>query len=172
MSVAPASSLERSRMSLIRSRSAFALMSMPSVYSRRLSLSTSLRERNSAKPMTALRGVRSSCDIIARKRVFALACSSAAAADMLALNASRLRRRTIYPLYTTIASSTRSTTDTITLSIWSPVSPNTLCTTLRSAAALMNISCSRTASIPVTRPKSAARLSAAILTAEFSPGAT
>ena len=45
--------------------------------------------------MTALSGVRSSCDIMARKRVFAWACSSAFAAASLARAASRFSRRII-----------------------------------------------------------------------------
>ena len=87
--IAPASSLERSRMSLMSSRSAVALSRIPSVYSLRFTSSRSSRDRNSAKPMTALSGVRSSCDIIARKRVFACACSSATAAACFARRACR-----------------------------------------------------------------------------------
>ena len=100
----------------------------------------SSRERNSAKPITALSGVRSSCDIIARNRVFACAWSSASAAAFLARAASLLRRTIItMPYPATTIRMTRATAAIVTVSS-SRVFPNTRWTTLRSAAALMIIS--------------------------------
>ena len=67
-SIRPASTLERSRISLIRDRRWRPEERMSSVYSACFSFSSpnSLSPKTSEKPMMALSGVRSSCDMLAR----------------------------------------------------------------------------------------------------------
>ena len=93
-SMRPASILERSRMSLINARRCSALTKIFSRFSYWRTGSASLARRitSRVKPMIAFIGVRSSCDMLARKSDL---CWEAAASLRLASSSSRVRSLTL-----------------------------------------------------------------------------